>query len=220
MRYNTCYIVGCGGIGCWLALCLAKSFPPDHIHLIDGDIVEERNLDRQLFSDSDIGSNKAKVLAGIINANFVSDYIDASFSPDSGSLVFGCVDNHPARREILAASDRRGCDVIIAANEIIEAEAYFYMPNWSGTGVDPRIYYPAINTDRAGDPRMPCTGQGQVAHPQLAAANMAAASYAMILCHYHCRDEIPDMRYWPYHFLSTGSTSECRWVEDKNKPVT
>lgn len=60
-------VIGCGGIGSWLAPALAKTLqfqaPHSALILIDGDSFEPKNAERQQFSH--VG-NKAHVLAGDI----------------------------------------------------------------------------------------------------------------------------------------------------------
>ncbi|GBQ04927.1 HesA/MoeB/ThiF family protein [Saccharibacter floricola] len=52
-------VVGAGGLGCALLPCLAGS-GVGHIHIVDGDSVEESNLHRQTFyTTDDIGKSKA-----------------------------------------------------------------------------------------------------------------------------------------------------------------
>ena len=58
-------IVGCGGVGSWVAYMLAKMGAKRFI-LFDGDIVELSNLPRTVYRYSDIGHNKAEALADIL----------------------------------------------------------------------------------------------------------------------------------------------------------
>ena len=91
------------------------------------------------------------------------------------------VDNHRTRLETLEVCDEYGCQAIIAANEMHSAEAYCYRRAWKGTGRDPRVYYPEINTDTSGDPRaasIGCTGEAQANNRQLVSANLMAAALA------------------------------------------
>lgn len=55
-------IIGCGGIGNFLSYSLA-TFTPEKMILIDGDKIENSNLNRQLlFTTKDIGYSKADIL--------------------------------------------------------------------------------------------------------------------------------------------------------------
>jgi molybdopterin/thiamine biosynthesis adenylyltransferase len=62
---NTHLIVGCGGIGYWLAISLAMMGVQDFI-LIDGQTIEESNLNRLPVPQTWIGTNKAIALRKMI----------------------------------------------------------------------------------------------------------------------------------------------------------
>ena len=64
--YHTVYVVGCGGIGNWVALDLALSGCVSNLVLIDPDEVEESNLNRTTFEYCDIGCFKVDALASQI----------------------------------------------------------------------------------------------------------------------------------------------------------
>lgn len=73
----TVCLVGCGGTGSHLAQALARIAAHlrarrDELRLIfvDGDEVEDKNVGRQLFTQSDIGKNKAQALAARFSALF------------------------------------------------------------------------------------------------------------------------------------------------------
>ena len=55
------HIIGCGGIGSWTALLLAKIGCPD-ISVYDNDIVEEHNTASQFFKETDKGKYKRNAL--------------------------------------------------------------------------------------------------------------------------------------------------------------
>ena len=70
-------IIGMGGLGCPAAQCLVSA-GIGHILLIDGDKIEMSNLSRQfLYSETDIGENKAKVSAERLNKINPSIKLDA-----------------------------------------------------------------------------------------------------------------------------------------------
>ena len=69
-------LLGGAGIGSIIAEC-ALRFGFEHITIIDGDKVEENNLNRQNYTENDIGRYKAKCLAErlqSINPNAQIDY--------------------------------------------------------------------------------------------------------------------------------------------------
>jgi hypothetical protein len=79
--------------------------------------------------------------------------------------------------------DESGCQAIFAVNETHSSEAYYCWRTWRRTERDPRVYYPELNTDRAGDPRtaaVGCTGEAQENNRQLVFANLIAAALASI----------------------------------------
>jgi molybdopterin/thiamine biosynthesis adenylyltransferase len=61
------HIIGCGGIGSFAALALAK-LGCVRLHLYDDDRVEEHNVPNQLYRIADVGQSKAEALADILEA--------------------------------------------------------------------------------------------------------------------------------------------------------
>ena len=106
-------VVGCGGTGSAVAgalpylhqSMLAFGHPHGmHVTLIDGDEVSPTNCVRQPFSQSEVGLNKAVVLATRLNlfwglswdAN-PSYLTEGGAAPDHADIVVGCVDSRRAR---------------------------------------------------------------------------------------------------------------------------
>jgi len=176
------YIIGCGGVGSAIvsSFCLLK--PPGDITLVDGDSIERKNLNRQLFDAAQIGMNKAQALAGRYGCHFIPEWFArGKFRHYRSDWLICLVDNHRTRLETLEVCDEQGCQAIFGANEMHSAEAYYYRRAWKGTPRDPRVYYPEINTDRSGDPRAAstgCTGEAQENNRQLVSANLTAAALA------------------------------------------
>lgn len=188
------WLLGCGGGGGWLAPAVAKMLPKDTtLVLWDGDTVEKKNLDRQFYTEQDIGKSKAVSMAVRLSLENLQtkivakpEYFDYRLL-DIGKLIkaernvrwiFLAVDNHVARLSGLSAADDIGARCIVGANEYTSAESYYYQPGWKDTNLDPRTYYPEIVTDKRNDPLRPhCTGEEAAATPQLAMANMMAAGY-------------------------------------------
>lgn len=111
-------IVGCGGTGAAVARIVARIIYDMHrarlhtpnVLLIDPDIVEEKNVGRQLFTPADAALKLPKVevvgrrlnmALGLDMAWCVEPFIAEKHGDRYGSqLVIGCVDNHLARREL------------------------------------------------------------------------------------------------------------------------
>jgi hypothetical protein len=62
-NYDKCFVIGCGGIGNWVALDLALTGCINKLILIDPDIVEESNLNRTMFDYMDINCYKVDAIA-------------------------------------------------------------------------------------------------------------------------------------------------------------
>ena len=176
------YIIGCGGVGSAIvpSFCLLKE--PGDITLVDGDKMERKNLNRQMFDASHIGQNKAQALAAQIwlpvHAGVVCQGEIRHYRHD---WLLCLVDNHRTRLGSLGGVRRQGCQAIFAANEMHSSEAYYYRRQWQGTARDPRVYYPELSTDHSGDPRaasIGCTGEVQANNRQLVSANFMAAALA------------------------------------------
>lgn len=190
---TTNVIVGCGGSGGWVAMLLAKSPNRAQLVLVDGDRIEERNLERQLFGPHDIGKNKAMAMGCQLkrmgmDVEVFREYFQSGSKAwdrlmgDDGQLrIYCCPDNHPARMACLQLADERWVDgrqtvVAISGNEEFTAQADVYLPIWKGLDHDFREKYPETVTATDGDPlHPPCTGEAVAAQPQRALANAVAA---------------------------------------------
>jgi len=175
-------IIGAGGVASYLLPVLLRTFREDKFIVMDGDTLEERNLDRQQFSTDYIGENKAEALTKT-QMSAMTDFIPRFFRGSAHELgdyaktifyIICVADNHEARKNALALADDLGKPVFIAANELFDSEAYVYLPQWKGTPRDPRVLFPNILTDTTGSP-LHCQEQ-QEASPQLALANFAGAA--------------------------------------------
>jgi len=100
-------IIGMGGLGCPTAQYLAAAGIGE-LHLMDGDLVELSNLQRQpLFSESDIGVNKAiaaKQRLSELNSSISINAFEKAFTYHNATqtlngvdLVIDCTDNFSTR---------------------------------------------------------------------------------------------------------------------------
>lgn len=106
-------VIGAGGTGCQVVTALARincaliqlGHLGLHVNIIDGDIVTKSNLGRQLFASTEVGLNKAVVLAIRINRFFGLGWdAETENYPNNDSstanITITCVDNVAARIKI------------------------------------------------------------------------------------------------------------------------
>ena len=109
------YVIGCGGTGSLLARDLPKLFTNTQMEMtiVDGDIVEKKNIIRQSYQQQDVGENKAVVLSKKINSLYdVKTYAEDKYltknelrliidrNKTKTPVIIGCVDNDKTRKLI------------------------------------------------------------------------------------------------------------------------
>lgn len=187
-------IIGAGGVASYLLPVLLKTFRPESLTIVDKDILEERNLDRQLFSSRFVGYSKADALmfnlhgepaainhetgpiwpkGQIVIKEWFTDMLDL---PENIDCIICVADNHLARKHALERADTLRIPCFIGGNEYLDNEAYAYYPRWKGTDADPRTRYPEIVSTDGEDSPAACTGVAQQSSPQLAVANIGCAA--------------------------------------------
>jgi molybdopterin/thiamine biosynthesis adenylyltransferase len=127
--------VGAGAIGTFTALALSQTGA--HVKVIDFDVVEETNLNRQFLFYDDIGKNKAEALTRKLKrfSNRIKsskDKIDRTFNPenyDKGcDAIFSCVDNNEARYYMNLASKMYGIPLVNGGSSLFAGAAMTYFP--------------------------------------------------------------------------------------------
>lgn len=106
-------VIGCGGLGGWIIEILARAGVGE-IVMADGDVFDDNNLNRQLYSkESSIGESKALAAAervreinsavetfpfeGYVNSENAADILKGS------SVVVDALDSNRARKDVFAA---------------------------------------------------------------------------------------------------------------------
>jgi hypothetical protein len=173
------------------------------LFLLDGDIFEEKNLDRQLGVQ--VGKAKVDALKEFIlerrpeleietcphfigtldGDSTVSDWLS---DPKSPKAVVMTVDNYAGRRRILESffSDSQwpGAQLLFAGgNELWDGHGLVQLKSWKGTPSEYTTLYPeTLTRTDAFDPAKPsCTELAQASEPQLAVTNQLVADFIVQL---------------------------------------
>lgn len=205
------FIIGCGGTGSNYIKELARYLATNRnyminadVILIDGDTVEEKNLERQSFTPEDLLMNKAEAMALAVSDmynltfSYVPEYIaskehmlrimrntyeresyeeEETFVP----IIIGCVDNHNCRK-ILHEIFEEYTDIIYidAANEFSTGEVVVGIKNNQAViAPDRAFYFPEVLEDSKSVLEMSCTELNNV-KPQHLVTNLFAANICLI----------------------------------------
>jgi len=125
LRERRIAVVGCGGLGGLVIEALAR-IGVGHLRVIDGDVFEESNLNRQLLcTEANLGREKAVVAAervaavnGDVEAEAVVTYLTESNAADllaNVDCVVDCLDNLEARFWMAHACQELGTPVVYGA---------------------------------------------------------------------------------------------------------
>lgn len=190
-------VLGTGGTGGWVAshvcqLCSTIDRKID-IYLCDGDIVEEKNLNRQNFIKQDISKNKAKVLAERYSAaygvpcKYFPSYIESAKQLEElckgdcyqqQPILIGAVDNNRTREL---------CDMVFRNSDnliyIDSGNAEFTGQVVCGIREKKQTVYPPVSSlypdliepDDVFPSELSCADRS-LSSPQTVAANLMAAT--------------------------------------------
>lgn len=210
-------IIGAGGVASYLLFPLNKTFGIKDGILMDADLFEDKNLDRQMFPKSAIGKHKAVVLAkhNKIKLLPVTQYLDSTTAGTIAPLarqmqnqvvVICLVDNHPARRAAIQLAQDIEAPIIIGANEYETSQALYDFPDTWPPQYRPTTRYPDMATSNSGSP-INCTGEATESTPQLAMANMVTASLVLnLLWKWHGEDSYDPAEPLPYQPIELQTT--------------
>ena len=131
-------IVGCGGLGGNL-ISIFSRIGIGNLRIIDGDVFEATNLNRQLFSEIPVlGQNKARVAAERllrinpqITVDVVEDFLTEENAPvllQGCDIVVDALDNIPGRRLLAEACENAGIPLVYGAISGWVAQAALSLP--------------------------------------------------------------------------------------------
>lgn len=131
-------IVGCGGLGGNL-ISIFSRIGVGKLRILDGDVFESTNLNRQLFSEIPVlGQNKAKVAAdriARINPEIAVDVVDTFLTEENAAallqdcdIAVDALDNIPGRRILAAACEKAGIPLVYGAISGWVAQSALSMP--------------------------------------------------------------------------------------------
>lgn len=181
-------IIGIGGIGSHLAdwiACYLDNLQGEHtLTLVDGDVFEDRNRERQSFEAlgnkaQSVGETLAKRYARVA-IHAVAEYLtpeNADFILLEGEVVFLCVDNHRTRKLASDAAGQLNEIVLISGgNELVDGNAQVYLRR-NGVDVKPPLtmYHPeiAFPADKAPYEKN-CEELARAGEPQILFTNLTA----------------------------------------------
>lgn len=142
LQQSKVLVVGLGGLGCPAALYLAAAGVGELV-LVDGDVVELSNLQRQIaHTDADIGSNKARSAAAAIAAlnpevavQLIEQLLLEPAMPEllaRVDLVIDATDNFPVRFALNRACIAAGVPLVSAAAVRSEGQLAVFDPTRGG----------------------------------------------------------------------------------------
>ncbi len=135
-------VVGCGGLG-GLAVLLLARLGVGALVLVDGDVFEESNLNRQLLATpATLGQAKAEVAAQAAaqlnpacQAVGVQEWINPANLPEllqGAGVAVDCLDNMPARYDLAAACQEAGVTMVHGALAGMEGMVMVIPPQGPG----------------------------------------------------------------------------------------
>lgn len=168
------HLVGCGGIGSFAALALAK-LGCAHLHLYDDDRVEEQNVPNQLFRTADVGRPKVEALAEILEA-FTGTRPQAHLRRIEGErlqgIVLSGVDSMAARKTLWQKCVRHRAGIPLYLDGRLGAEVCRLYSIRPADPDDVRCYEASLYDDSQAVP-LSCTA-GAIIYTGFAMASLVA----------------------------------------------
>ena len=205
--------IGAGGIISQIAPTLVRK-GIGRITLLDNDIVEPSNLNRQRFYIKDVGKNKALALARNLQEECIveteirgcalqlEEAIARGIHLDCDVAVCG-VDNHPARAAASRHFRSKSIPVVFTAVSRDADHGYVFVQDINGTCIG------CMFPDMINDDRYPCPGTPAIADILQAVGSLAVYALDTLL--------MKRSRNWNYRrvHLSDGSNDACALISTR-----
>lgn len=192
MKHKRVVVIGLGGIGSQLLPSLLHYLHSQKwdgpVALMDGDIYEEKNLNRQLVPESGLGMNKAEALAiqfgqrlPTLNMEALPFYLDPTnvgLVVQEGDFVICGVDNHYTRRLIdEQVGNLKNVTYVSGGNDLTDGNAQVVRRR-AGKSLDPSLVEVHPEIGKALEPPDFTPGCDQMvnAAPQIIVTNLMVAS--------------------------------------------
>lgn len=138
LREKQILVVGCGGLGGHIIDQLAR-IGIGSLRVVDGDVFEETNLNRQLLSSVPLlGTSKAKAAAehvAQVNPEIAVEAVEAFLTEENAAellkdcdMVLDALDNIPSRKILAAACENAGIPYVYGAIQSWVAQAAISTP--------------------------------------------------------------------------------------------
>ena len=138
LRQRRVLVVGCGGLGGHIIDQLSR-IGVGHLRVVDGDVFEPSNLNRQLLSSVPLlGTSKAKAAAdhiACVNPEVATEAVEAILDASNVSelladcdIVLDALDNIPSRKILAAACSEAGIPYVYGAISGWVAQAAVSIP--------------------------------------------------------------------------------------------
>lgn len=197
LKASTVVILGAGGLGCPVSETLARA-GVGNIHLIDDDVIEASNLQRQtLFTADDIGKGKAETAC--IALQYINTFVSVSFSNQrltadnaeslllydsvlfdkaqqdkTSFLLLDCTDNFAARELLNQVSVKYSLPLLSASAIAMSGQLALYEP-YKLTGCYHCVFGETLGAEaEQGNNMQTCTNSGVLASTTTVMGNLQA----------------------------------------------
>ena len=233
----TYILVGAGGTGSLLIDPLVRYLRTFHqkdnfvLAIVDGDNVEQKNLERQAFTTNHVGLNKAAALADFVYGGDTAQIMpvpqflgekNIGTLINNGDIVLIAADNYNVRARIeQQALSLDDITVINGGNESLHGSCQIFIRR-GGKNITPPLswMHDEIYTPSEHDPsKMDCIALAKIkGGEQTIIANMMSAAWMLDMLHrLHQAPENPVIWHETFFDLKTGNAKAYDWRDEENQ---